>query len=177
MMARRRVRKDTTYKVKDETFGKQVGLGRWPKLRDLWYFLGSIPVYYVILVVVGTVAMFVLGGDVVNQTQELGYQKTGNTPGEIAIIFAALVVIPPICEEIMMRGFLFGKLRKFLSFWPTAIIVSLVFAVAHWQVNVSIDTFVLSLVLCYVREKTGGLWATIGLHMVKNGVAFAVLFL
>ena len=36
--------------------------------------------------------------------------------------------------------------------------------------------FVLSLVLIYLREKTGSLWASITLHAIKNGVAFVALF-
>ena len=39
-----------------------------------------------------------------------------------------------------------------------------------------LDTFILSLVLIYLREKTGGLWASITLHAFKNGVAFVALF-
>ena len=33
-----------------------------------------------------------------------------------------------------------------------------------------------NLVLIYLREKTGSLWASITLHACKNGVAFAALF-
>ncbi len=40
----------------------------------------------------------------------------------------------------------------------------------------AIDTFVLSLVLIYLREKTGGLWSSMLLHAIKNGVAFTALF-
>ena len=39
-----------------------------------------------------------------------------------------------------------------------------------------IDTFILSLVLCYLRVKTGSLWAGITLHALKNGIAFVALF-
>ncbi|MGH7237402.1 MAG: CPBP family glutamic-type intramembrane protease [Candidatus Saccharimonadales bacterium] len=40
-----------------------------------------------------------------------------------------------------------------------------------------VDTFILSTVLCYLREKTGRLYAGIGVHALKNFVAFAALFL
>jgi len=39
-----------------------------------------------------------------------------------------------------------------------------------------IDTFILSLVLIYLREKTDSLYASIGLHMLKNTIAFLGLF-
>ena len=39
-----------------------------------------------------------------------------------------------------------------------------------------LDTFVLSLVLCYLRERTGRLWAGVGVHMLKNSIAFVSLY-
>ena len=40
-----------------------------------------------------------------------------------------------------------------------------------------LDTFILSMVLVFVREKTDSLYASMGIHMVKNFLAFASLFL
>ena len=85
-----------------------------------------------------------------------------------------------------MRGFLFGALRRSTGFWISAAITSVIFASLHlgggeqgagllWIA--AIDTFILSLALCYLREKTGRLWASIGLHAIKNGVAFVALFI
>src|ERR1022692_4140912 len=38
------------------------------------------------------------------------------------------------------------------------------------------DTFLLSLVLVYLQEKTGKLWASMGLQMLKNLIAFFFFF-
>ena len=70
-------------------------------------------------------------------------------------------------------------------FVPAAIITSLMFAVGHLQFGsgapllwvAALDTFVLSLVLCYIREKTDSLWPGIFIHAIKNALAFSVLFL
>jgi membrane protease YdiL (CAAX protease family) len=70
----------------------------------------------------------------------------------------------------------YKALRQEYSFWVSAILTSLAFAVVHMQVNVGIDVFVLSLFLCYLRERTGSLWAPIILHGIKNGLAFLLLF-
>ncbi len=97
--------------------------------------------------------------------------------------FITLVIIPPITEEIVARGFLFGGLRTKLPFISSAIITSAMFAAAHiggakegllWVA--AVDTFILSLILCYLREKTGSLWPPIVVHMLKNGLAFFILF-
>ena len=49
-------------------------------------------------------------------------------------------------------------------------------AVTGPQWAVMIDTFVLSLVMCVMREHTGAIWITILMHMAKNGLAFYLLF-
>ncbi len=76
-----------------------------------------------------------------------------------------------------MRGYLFGKLRRESGFWLSAVITSAVFGFVHLQWNVGVDVFALSLVLCFLREKTGAIWAGMILHMLKNSVAYVLLFL
>ena len=91
--------------------------------------------------------------------------------------FALFVIVAPFAEEAIMRGFLFGKLRQSkMPFWPAAIVVSLLFAVAHGQWNVGVDTFILSMVACWLREVTKTIWPGVVIHMIKNFVAFMVLF-
>jgi membrane protease YdiL (CAAX protease family) len=70
-----------------------------------------------------------------------------------------------------------------MPFIRAALLTSALFAVPHLlEGNGSLlwiggmDTFVLSLALCYLREKTGSLWAPVALHMLKNGVAYLALF-
>jgi membrane protease YdiL (CAAX protease family) len=84
----------------------------------------------------------------------------------------------------MMRGFLYSSLKKAMPVGLAAVSVSLLFAAAHLPEGgaagplyiAAIDTFILSLVLVYLREKTGSLWASITLHALKNGIAFVALF-
>lgn len=85
----------------------------------------------------------------------------------------------------MVRGFLYTTLKKALKPIWAVLLTSALFAAAHLSEGGSsgllwigaLDTFVLSLVLIYLREKTGGLWASITLHAIKNGIAFVTLFL
>lgn len=59
----------------------------------------------------------------------------------------------------------------------SAIFTSMLFALAHGQWNVAIDTFILSFALIWVFEKTGSIWSSILLHAIKNFVAFGALFI
>ena len=57
-----------------------------------------------------------------------------------------------------------------------AIFTSGTFGLVHGQWNVAIDTFVLSMVMIALYEKTKNLWACVFLHGLKNFVAFLALF-
>ena len=93
-----------------------------------------------------------------------------------AIAFFALAVLAPIAEEIIFRGWLYGKLRVKLPMPASIIITSLVFGIIHMQWNVGVNVFAMSVVACCLRELTGTIYAGIILHMLKNGLAFFLLF-
>ena len=96
------------------------------------------------------------------------------------VAFITLVVVAPIAEEIIFRGWLYGKMRGKLnekvsdgvSMVISTFLVSLLFGIVHGQWNVGVDVFVMSLVLCGMREVTGTVYSGVLLHMLKNGVAF-----
>jgi|SRR5579884_1321907 len=159
-----------------------IGLKK-PRLSDPAWGLAAVPAYFVLyLLTVGVVSHYVPGLNI-NQQQQIGFNNVHGT-GPLALTFISLVILPPIAEEIMMRGFVYTTLKRALRLWPAVILTSLIFAVAHLPEGGSsgplyiaaLDTFVLSLVLIYLREKTGNLWASITLHALKNAVAFAALF-
>ncbi len=153
-----------------------------PALKYAGYALVGFVVYFVLYIIGLSLIKVLVPGLNIEQKQEIGFSTT--TSGISLIpIFISLVILPPITEEIVARGFLFGGLRSKLPFVLAAMITSTLFASAHlsqasdgllWVAG--IDTFILSMVLCYLREKTGSLWPSIGVHMIKNGVAFLVLF-
>ncbi len=103
---------------------------------------------------------------------------------QYVMAFIMIVILAPVGEELLFRGYLYGKLRKTAPIWIAVLATSLTFGLAHlWtggngplQWAVMVDTFVLSLVMCSVREYTGAIWITIFMHMTKNGLAFYLLF-
>ncbi len=111
-----------------------------------------------------------------NEAQRLSIDHTGGILS-LAAIYLSVVLIPGLFEEIVYRGFVFGGLRARLSFWPAAVLTSFFFGLAHLQFNVGIDTFCLSLALCWLYERYHSLAPAITLHLLKNSIAFALLFL
>ena len=110
-----------------------------------------------------------------NQVQDVGFSALSSRY-EYMLAFLALVVIAPIAEEVLFRGYLYGKLRQYVPIWASVIVTSLLFALVHLQWNVAIDVFVLSVILCLLREKTGSISSSIIVHMIKNAIAFYFLF-
>lgn len=159
---------------------RHLGYSRSPEVRDLFFTVAGYAVYFVLLIVASALAQDAFHVNV-NQKQELGFDALFS-PTERLLAFASLVLLPPFVEETIFRGFLFGGLRKKMKFIYATIITSLLFAAPHLLASThgllwiaGVDTFVMSLVLCYLREKTGALWASIGLHALKNSIAYFIL--
>lgn len=155
-----------------------------PRWDDLFAGLMGFPIYFVLFAIMLAIASQVFPGLDVNQEQQIGFKDVAGT-WPLIMTFISLVILPPLTEEILLRGFLYTSLRKYFKFGLAALIVSAIFAAAHLPEGGdagplwvgAIDTFMLSLVLCYVREKTGSLWGGIVIHALKNCLAFILLFI
>lgn len=110
------------------------------------------------------------------QPQQIGFQNL-TTVFELVAAFVALVVLAPVFEELIFRGYLFGQLRARSGYWLSAILTSVTFAALHNQWNVAIDVFVLSLFLCYLRERFSSIWPGVLVHALKNSIAYTLLFI
>jgi membrane protease YdiL (CAAX protease family) len=159
-----------------------IGLVR-PKAIHILIGLAAVVPYYVLYFLIVAIVSHLVPSLNVDQKQEIGFDNVVGS-NELVITFLSLVIIPPIVEEIVMRGFLYSGLKTWLPALWAGLAVSLTFGAAHLAEGGAagplwigaIDTFTLSLILVYLREKTGNLWAGITLHMLKNGLAFVLLF-
>lgn len=154
----------------------ELGLTRLPSWQDIALAPAAFVVYMIATTIVTGIVSQVIPGFDVNEAQDVGFTDL-TLQYEYVLAFLTLVVLAPVAEELLFRGYLYGKLRRWISIWAAAIITSIVFGVVHGQWNVGLDVFVLSLVMCGLREMTGSIWAGILLHMTKNGLAFYLLFI
>ena len=163
---------------------KELGLSGWPTWTDIGLApVGFIAQFVLAALLVGLFTLLFPWFDV-EQTQDVGYSVL-NSGVDRVVAFIALVVIAPIAEEIIFRGWLYGKLRQKLSGQMSEIagmvlsifLVSLLFGIVHMQWNVGVNVFATSVVLCGMREITGTIYSGILVHMLKNGVAFYLLYI
>lgn len=152
---------------------RDIGIAK-PSLSHLGKAAVCFLVYIAASLLVANIAQHIPGFNQ-NQSQDLGYVSPHGA--DLIAGFVQLLIITPLAEETIFRGFMFAGIRRHAPFWLTAIVVSALFGLAHGQWNVGLDVSVMSLVSCYLRERSGSLWPSIFLHMLKNGVAFYLLYL
>ena len=157
------------------TSREELGLKDLPTVIDV----GLAPVSYVVYLVLSGIFTSIMSAFTwfnAEETQDVGFGYFITT-GDRVVAMIALVFIAPIAEEIIMRGWLYGKLREKLKLPVAMLLTSLLFGFLHGQWNVSVGVFALSLVLCGLREITGTIWSGMLLHMLSNGIAFYLLYI
>lgn len=156
-------------------YRRLLGFTRLMQWRDILFAALGFVVYLALGIGLVLIVSKCIPGFNPTQVQDTGFGKY-LTPHNAILVFISLVVIAPVAEETIFRGYLFGTLRRILPVWVAALVTSALFGLVHGQWNVGLDVFVMSLVSCFLRYRTGSLWASILLHMAKNGLAFYTLY-
>ena len=160
---------------------ESLGLLGLPTFTDL----GLAPAGFIIsTILAGIVTMILSNFSWFNatETQAISYNLT-YIPDRLIALFS-LVIVAPIAEEVIFRGYLYGKLKKYSNVIIATVLTSLAFGAMHLiinntgvhQLNAAINVFIMSLVLCFLREISGSIYAGILMHMIKNIVAFFILY-
>ena len=161
-------------KVRKDGLGLR-GLPTWTDilLAPIGYIASMVATMAVLLVIQAFVPSFNL-----QETQDVGFRMESlYSNADKMVAFAALVILAPIAEELIFRGYLYGKLRTRLIAIPAIILVSVLFGLMHGQWNVGIVVGVVSIFLFIARDRTGTIYAGILMHMIRNGLAFYLLYI
>jgi membrane protease YdiL (CAAX protease family) len=90
-----------------------------------------------------------------------------------------LSLLSPVAEEVVYRGFAFGQIRRRAGwgFWPSALLIGLVFGLGHLGINQNMEeaigvfliTTIGGVIFSWIYEKWNyNLWAPIGIHFFMN---------
>jgi membrane protease YdiL (CAAX protease family) len=146
----------------------------WP--RVVIYSIIGVPLVLASNIVVGVV--FVLLG--LRQNQTAGYPLiAGDYVGQLVFLIAA-AVIAPLGEELLFRGYFWERLRQLGGVYGAIIGSALIFAVGHslsasqGAIVLVMQTFVMGIVLAWLRHASGSIWAGWVAHSVNNMIAVAV---
>jgi membrane protease YdiL (CAAX protease family) len=97
----------------------------------------------------------------------------------LALVWILVATINGLGENLAVLGYPLAAVRQMIGFWPAALLLSMIFALAHLgnagENAIGIGSvFLQALLLCITVELTGTLWLSIGLHA---GGVFAEDFL
>ena len=98
-----------------------------------------------------------------------------DVPLMLAVFFTG-VIVAPICEELLFRGYFYGVGKRFLGPKTSAVITSLLFAAFHGNLTALAGLFILALALNLAYERTGSLAVPMTMHALFNGTSLAVLY-
>ncbi len=90
-------------------------------------------------------------------------------PGVFAMLCLTAVVVAPITEEVIFRGYLYPVAKRFAGRWAGIAFSSLLFAMVHQNAMALLPLAFLAVLLALSYEFTGSIWAPIGIHMFFNG--------
>jgi membrane protease YdiL (CAAX protease family) len=97
------------------------------------------------------------------------------TPEVKAVIACMAVLVAPITEECLFRGFIYNILKNKSGAISAAIASSILFSAVHTSLAQFIPLTLFALVQCYLYEKSRSLVLPIIFHMLFNGVSTLVI--
>lgn len=102
--------------------------------------------------------------------------QNGGSALEMGMMAFLIVLVAPICEEIVYRGFLFRYLNKRVSMGLAISLSAGVFALMHMNLYSFLPLFILGVALCLVYKLSGNIVSSITIHALFNLVNLVTIF-
>jgi hypothetical protein len=113
-----------------------------------------------------------LGGSPVQDVVKL--LKEAKDPAVIALMAAAAVLVAPLCEEVVFRGYFYPVAKRYGGRVVAAVCSALVFSAAHGSLAALLPLFLFGLLLVELYERTGSLWTPVAAHFFFNGATVSL---
>jgi membrane protease YdiL (CAAX protease family) len=137
-----------------------------PRRRDVFIAVAGLAV----VIVLADVLTFAFGRDLVPPFQ-VEVHRSADTNGTLIWLWFAVVVVAPVGEELLFRGFLFrGFVREPRDVLPGVLVIALIWSLLHIEYDwfgISV-VFAVGVLFGYVRHYSGSTTLVILLHMLLN---------
>ena len=180
------------------TFGLPAALALWLSYRDRWneaaglvtaprpgLWLPSVITFVVGLPLIGLVGYlnlqlplpeWMVSNEATSNAMLAGVLTFEQWP-ELLLGLLTVAVIPALCEELMFRGLLQGRLLRGVLSEELAIwIAAAIFSAIHLEFAGFFPRLLLGALLGYAYRWTGTLWAAILLHLLFNGIQVGMTY-
>jgi membrane protease YdiL (CAAX protease family) len=147
-------------RIERRKFGVYGLPARFALRKDFW--IGT-------LVGFAAISACLLGIFALHGFQLAGIAIHGSTIVTAVVAWSAAFVVVGLAEEFAFRGYLQYTLTTGMGFWPSAILLSLLFGLAHagnpGESRLGLISVVLfGLLFCLFLRRTGNLWWAVGFH-------------
>lgn len=95
-------------------------------------------------------------------------RRLAGNPGLLWAFLISAVVLAPLCEELIFRGYLLGIYEHYLSRWGSLVLVSLLFAILHMRLLGMFSLLPAAFLLTLLAMRSGSLAAGIAAHFSFN---------
>jgi len=96
---------------------------------------------------------------------------------DIAFLFLSVVIVTPIAEELLFRGYILDSIKRMHGDWPAIIGSALLFALVHFNLFGMVPIIMAGVIYGWLRIKTGSLLPSIACHMMWNLMALSLTYL
>jgi membrane protease YdiL (CAAX protease family) len=93
-----------------------------------------------------------------------------------AIAFVG-VIVAPVCEEFLFRGYFYGVGKRYIGPWISGLLTAFLFAAFHGSLTALPGLFLLAIALTLACERTGTLLVPMTMHALFNSISLGVMYL
>ena len=91
--------------------------------------------------------------------------------------FLSVVIVAPLCEELMFRGLIYTRMRTLLRAPYVILISGFLFGFFHGNALQFIYAMALGMLLAYVMEAYRSIWAPIMVHVAANLISWLLTYI
>lgn len=86
-------------------------------------------------------------------------------------------IVSPLAEEIVFRGVLYNRMRKYYPVWPAIVVSGLFFGLYHGNLVQGIYGSCLGILMAYLYERTGKFLIPVLFHAVANISVYSIAYI
>ena len=105
------------------------------------------------------------------------FEKTAENQFSLPLGIGILVygIITPVTEEVVHRGIIYNRLRRYFGLSVSVVVSSLLFGVSHGNPVQLVYGFVMGILICLIYERYGAFIYPVLFHCIANTMVYIVV--
>jgi uncharacterized protein len=126
------------------------------------------------LILLAQALSYFLVGDTASPQDIVQFLAQSSGWRDLGAVIVLAVVVAPVAEELIFRGYLYGVLRKYSGRFWAVIISSFLFAGIHGHLPSFAGLLLFGAILALIYERTSNLWVPVAVHALFNGITISI---